>query len=235
MQEKTSITDKTVQQIISYIAENGLRDGTRIPNERDLAELFNVGRSTLREAIKKLESLNVLEVRRGVGAFVSYKHGVADDPLGLSLIRDKQQLARDMLEFRILIEPRTAALAALYATDDDIVELEYLCDSVDELILSDKNHIAKDMEYHTKIARCSSNIIMPKLLPIIHSGIDLFIAQTHRRLRDETMKTHRAVLEAIKHHDPIKASDSMMLHLIYNRDMMEDIKGQFLRQTPAAP
>lgn len=218
--ESKSAVDIAVDQIIELLQEEGLKDGDRLPNERDLCAKLGVGRSTLREAIGRLTARNVLEVRKGVGTFVSYKHGVADDPLGFTLIRDKGRLARDLLEFRIMIEPRIAAMAAQNATREDIAELEYLCSAVDDLIRAGKPHLDKDRDFHTCIARCSGNIIMPKVLPIIHGAIGLFIEETGGALREETMRTHRAVLNAIRAHDANAASDAMYLHLIYNRDRM---------------
>jgi DNA-binding FadR family transcriptional regulator len=218
--EAGSLMEETINWLIQFIAEQGLKDGDRMPTERELAERLKVGRSTVREAIRVLVSRNVLEVRRGVGAFVSYKNGIADDPLGFALVRDQRKLAADLLDFRIMIEPRIAQWAAQYATPDEVAELEYLCDSVDELILAGKPHMEKDREYHTRIARCSRNLIMPKLLPIIHGAIGLFIEETKGALRTETMKTHRAILNAIKRKDGAAASDAMTRHLIYNRDSM---------------
>ena len=220
-EDKPSAVERAMEQIIRYLMEEGLGDGERLPNERELAERLGVGRSTLREALQRLTTRNVLEVRRGVGTFVSYKHGVADDPLGFTLIRDKERLARDLLEFRILIEPRAAALASLHATDADIAELDFLCSSVDDLIRSGEPHLERDQEFHTCIARCGGNIIMPKLLPIIHGAIGLFIAETGGQLRDETIRTHRAIFNAIRAHDPVAANDAMYLHLIYNRDRLQ--------------
>lgn len=217
-----SLIDYTTNWLVRYISEQGLKDGDRMPTEREMTELVNVGRSTVREAIRVLVSRNVLEVRRGAGVFVSYKNGVTDDPLGFTLIRDKKKLAEDLLDFRILIEPRMAQWAAQYATPDEITELEYLCDSIDTLVLAGELHLQKDSEFHTQIARCSRNLIMPKLLPIIHGAIDLFIEETKGMLRNETMKTHRAILNAIKQKDGSAAFDAMTLHLIYNRDLLRD-------------
>ena len=62
---------------------------------------------------------------------------------------------------------------------------------------------------------------MPKLLPIIHGAIGLFIAETGGQLRDETIRTHRAIFNAIRAHDPVAANDAMYLHLIYNRDRLQ--------------
>lgn len=218
--EKRSAVELTIDRIIEYLRENRLADGDKLPNERELCVLLGVGRSTLREALQRLSARNVLEVRRGVGVFVSYKHGVAEDPLGITLIHDQKKLVRDLLEFRILFEPRAAAMAAQNATAEDILELEYLCAAVDHLILSGKPHLEKDQEFHTCIARCSGNLIMPKLLPIIHSSIGVFIDKTGGILREETMRTHRAILNAIRAHDMSAASDAMYLHLIYNRDQL---------------
>lgn len=222
--ERGSLIDCTVEWLARFIAEHELADGDRMPAERELAGLFKVGRSTVREAIRVLVSRNVLEVRRGAGVFVSYKNGVTDDPLGFSMIRDKKKLAADLLEFRILLEPRIAQLAAQRATREEIAELERLCDGVDELILRGEPHMRKDMEYHTRIARCSDNVIMPKLLPIIHGAIGLFIEETKGMLREETMRTHRDILDAIKRRDGVAAFDAMTLHLIYNRDMLRKVQ-----------
>ena len=217
---RPSAVELTNDAIIRYLQDEGLKDGDRLPNERDLSVQLGVGRSTLRESIQQLTARNVLEVRKGVGTFVSYKHGVADDPLGFTMIRDKTRLARDLLEFRILIEPRMAALAAQNAREDEIAEMDYLCSSVDDLIRSGKPYLKMDQEFHTCIARCSGNIIMPKLLPIIHGAIGVFIESTGGSLKEETMRTHRAILNAIRKHDPTAASDAMYLHLIYNRDCL---------------
>lgn len=215
-----SAVECTMERIIEYIGREGLGDGERLPNERELAELLGVGRSTLREALQRLTARNVLDVRRGVGTFVSYKHGVADDPLGFTLIRDKDRLTKDLIEFRFLVEPRAAALAAMHASANDVAELEYLCSCVDDLIRAGKPHLERDQEFHTCIARCSGNMILPKLLPIIHGAINLFISETGGQLRQETIRTHHAILNAIRDRDPIAASDAMYLHLIYNRDRL---------------
>lgn len=218
--EKRSAVEMTIDRIIGYLRENRLGDGDKLPNERELCVLLGVSRSTLREALQRLSARNVLEVRRGVGVFVSYKHGVSEDPLGITLIHDQKKLVHDLLEFRILIEPRAAALAAQNATNEDIAELEYLCSAVDHLIMAGNPHLEKDKEFHTCIARCSDNLIMPKLLPIIHSSIGMFIEKTGGLLRDETMRTHRAIFNAIRAHDSNAAFDAMYLHLIYNRDQL---------------
>ena len=83
-----------------------------------------VGRGTIREAVKILESRNIVTVKQGAGTFVCEKYGVADDPLGLCLMENKEKAVKDLVDMRIIIEPEIAALAAQYAKEDDIRELE---------------------------------------------------------------------------------------------------------------
>lgn len=217
-----TLIEQTSDQLVQYIIEKELKEGDKLPNERELGSRLGVGRGTVREAIRILSSRNVLEVRHGAGIFISKKNGVPDDPLGITFIKNKEKLIQDLLDFRIWVEPRVAGLAAQYADDEDIKELECLCNMVDEYILAGKSHIQKDVEYHVKIAECSRNLIMPNFMPVLHSAINLFVTETGSTLRTETMKTHRSILNAIKRKDVSAASDAMLLHLIYNRDRLRE-------------
>jgi DNA-binding FadR family transcriptional regulator len=154
---------------------------------------------------------------------VESRPGVAADPLGFMFIKNKRKLVEDLLEVRMLIEPRIAALAALAATPEHIAAMQTLAGEVERLIHADSDHTQKDIEFHTKIAESSGNLVLPTLLPIIQQSIFLFVNITNRRLRSETIETHRAIVEAIEARDPIAASDAMTLHIIYNRDNLHKI------------
>ena len=98
-----SRADSAAQQIIDLIQEKNLQPGDRLPNEQELALLLNVGRSTLREAIRRLVTRNILVVRQGSGTYVSDHTGVPEDPLGLTFIEKGPKLAKDLVEFRLMI------------------------------------------------------------------------------------------------------------------------------------
>ena len=201
-------------RILEYIEKKPLAVGDRLPNEFELAEMFEVGRSTIREAVTK----GVLQVRRGAGTYVQSLTPVEDDPLGLTAkLHDKFKLALDLFDVRLILEPEIAAKAAVYATDEDIETLKRLCKETEELYLADKDHMPKDIEFHTWIARCSKNQVMESLIPIINSGINTFVNLTRRALRTETIVTHRAITEAIASHDSTGARCAMVMHLTYNR------------------
>lgn len=210
-----SLGDQVSNNIIKLIVDNNLNIGDKLPNEYELAAQLGVGRSTVREGIKALVSRNILEIKRGYGTFI--KCGTAEDPLGLIFVKDKLKLAVDLLEIRFMIEPKIASLAALNATAEDLSEMEKLCDEVEELILSGKEHLNKDIEFHTAIAKSSKNIVTASLVPIINQSISVFIDITNTKLKNETIETHREILNAIKNRNLNDAHDAMMLHLVHNR------------------
>ncbi|MDB8792608.1 FadR/GntR family transcriptional regulator [Romboutsia sp. 1001216sp1] len=207
--------ETTSEKIIKLIVDENLKIGDKLPNEYELADKLGVGRSTIREAIKALVSRNILEIKRGSGTFI--KCGVADDPLGLMFVKDKLKLAVDLLEIRFMIEPKIASLAAINATKEDIEELSKLCDEVEELILNGIPHMEKDIEFHTAIARSSKNLVTTSLVPIINKSIAVFIDVTNTQLKNETIETHKEILNAIKNKNANEAHDAMLLHLAYNR------------------
>ena len=85
-------------QLLMYIQEKNIAIGSKLPSEYKLAELFGVGRSTIREAVKSLVTKGILEVKRGSGTFVTSTKRVADDPFGFAQLEDKYRLAMELFE-----------------------------------------------------------------------------------------------------------------------------------------
>ena len=84
-----------------------------------------------------------------------------------------------------------------------------------------KDHVQKDIEFHTAIAMGSKNLVIPRLIPIINSSIPLFVETTGGILHEETIETHREIADAIASHDSLRAQDAMYLHLVYNRKRIQ--------------
>ena len=217
---KKLLGSRVEEELMNYILEEPIEIGQKIPNEFELAEMFGVGRSTIREAVKSLVSKGVLEVRRGSGTFVISTNSLENDPLGLSKLHDKYKLALELFEVRLMLEPEIAAMAAEYATEEDRQQLEQLCNDVERVYRNGKNHISKDIEFHTCIARCSKNRVVENLIPIINTAVMTFANLTHRTLMQETLDTHRAITDAILNRDSIGARCAMVMHLTYNRQVL---------------
>ena len=157
--------------------------------------------------------------RRGAGTYVISTNRVEDDPLELSKIKDKYELAMDLCDVRLMLEPEIAMQACEHATEEDKQQLRKLCDEIEKMYNDGENHLQKDLEFHTYIARCSQNRVIEKLIPIIQSAIITFVDVTHRQLKDETIETHRAIVDAIERGDGVGAKYAMIMHLNYNRQM----------------
>lgn len=147
--EDKTLPERAADQVISMIVDGTFQPGDKLPGEYDLAQRLNVGRSTVREAIKSLVSQNILEVRRGNGTFVKEHTGVADDPLGFRFVPDKLKLGLDLCEIRLMIEPDIAAIAAQKATEQEMDQMQEACDQVKSMIRRGENHMKCDVEFHT--------------------------------------------------------------------------------------
>ncbi|MDR2803745.1 MAG: GntR family transcriptional regulator [Treponema sp.] len=231
--DKPSLSDSAAKSIINLIISGEYRQGDKIPNEMELAQKFDMSRSTVREAVKTLVSQNILEIRRGAGTFVCNKLGVPEDPLGFRFINDKLRLALDLLEIRLLLEPYIARMAAQNASCEEIDDIAKQCDIVEDLILRGVPHEKEDVIFHKKIAVSSKNLVVPNLVPVINSAIHVSIDVTNAALRDETIITHRAVTNAIKAWDGDAAHSAMTEHILHNQNLVKKLYAQ--RPPQSAP
>ena len=221
------------EELMNYILDEPVEIGGKIPNEYELAKMFGVGRSTVREAVKGLVTKGVLEVRRGAGTYVVSTRTLEEDPLGLAKLGDTYKLALELLDVRMMLEPEIAALACEHITPDEKRQLKRLCDEVEGLYVSGKNHAKKDVEFHTCIARASGNRVVEVLIPIINTAVLTFVNLTQRQLMKETLETHRAVTNSIIKGDTVGARCAMNMHLTYNRQRIMKIYEEYLESKKA--
>lgn len=220
IKKEKPLTEQIADRISQMIIDRHLDIGEQLPNEFELAGDLNVGRGTVREAVKLLVSRNVLIIKRGTGTFVANNPGVVEDPWGFAYIQDQYKLAQDLLEIRFMVEPNVAALAAERATEEDLVEIRELCEEVERMIYRGENHLEKDIEFHTRIARSTQNQIVPKLIPIINYSIGLFGGLTKVSLKNETIALHRSMVEALAAHDSEAARSATYKHISDNKDRL---------------
>ena len=219
----SSLSERVADQITRLIIEQHLVSGDKLDNEFDLAEQLNVGRGSVREAVKILVARNVLEIRRGKGTFIASNPGEVPDPLGFAFYPDRVRLAMDLLEVRCQMEPWVARMAAEKATKENLEELQRTCAAVEDDILNGRNHLENDKIFHTSIAKCTQNMAVPKLLPIITYAVTLFGDLTENKLKTETIIGHRAILDAICAGDGDAAAKAMEQHMEHNRVVLAEI------------
>lgn len=227
--KENSLPEQAAEQISRLIIEQHLTSGDKLPNEFDLADQLHVGRGTIREAVKLLVSRNVLVIRRGLGTYIASNPGKVDDPLGFAYYPDQVKLGMDLLEVRAHLEPWVAGAAARRASEENFRELREKCLLVEQDILSGRDHLAHDVDFHVCIAKGTQNLVVPNLIPIISYSVGLFISLTGNTLRSETIIDHRAIADAICNRDSATAERMMRQHLEQNRAAME----QALRDMPS--
>ncbi|HEM4387116.1 TPA: FadR family transcriptional regulator [Streptococcus suis] len=216
------LVEKASERLLELILERGYEVGDKLPNEYELAQDLEVGRSTVREAVRSLATRNILEVRQGSGTYISSKKGVSEDPLGFSLVRDRVKLTTDLFEVRYLLEPRIAERVAQFASDEDIARLEDIVVAIEEAVAAgDSKHLELDVQFHCMLAEMSGNLAMTSLMPVINQSIHLINENySNHQMKSDSLQAHRNILMAIKQRHPVAAYDSMLAHIIAVRQVV---------------
>lgn len=215
---KSQLLANTIEEkIIDLIKNNNMKPGDKLKNEYELAKLLEVSRTTIREAIKGLVSRNILTVKQGAGTFISSKNGIPQDPLGITFMKNNKNIALDLLNIRLILEPEIASLAAINGSKEQKKELFKQCLIVEEAIKNKKDYSHEDIAFHRCIAKCSGNKVIENLIPIINSSVLLTIDVTENLYQNDTIREHRAITEAILNNDYIGAKTAMIVHLHTNR------------------
>jgi len=196
------------------IREGDLNAGDRLPPERDLASRFGVSRTTLRDAIRELELLGYLEVRQGDGTVVRHPGGEALATPFRSLLRSQPQLAEDLLQFRRILEPEIAVLAASRCTDADAAELRDSLDRQRRIIEAGRRLMTEDLGFHRLIARVAGNATVLQVLNTLQAMLrDM---RSHMLTADQpvlALQQHTEIAEAIISGDGDGARRAALEHL----------------------
>ncbi len=217
-EEKKTLVDVTADNLIEHILNHNMQPGDKLPTESELTQLLGVGRSTVREAVRRLATRNILEVHQGSGIFMSNKRGVPEDPLGVTLMGDDMQAALQLSDVRLTLEPEFAAIAAMKATKAQLTRLQECCALVEECMQRGENYRKADIDFHCCVAECSGNQILENIVPVISSSIRISIQKTDDAYRQYTFEEHRQILAAILRRDPIGARYCMAAHLNRSRE-----------------
>jgi GntR family transcriptional repressor for pyruvate dehydrogenase complex len=221
---RNKVYEDVARQIERLILKK-LRPGDKLPSERELAENLGVSRSSIRDAIRSLELMGVVEPRQGAGTIVcEISTNSLANPLANALKR-KEDLVNELLDFRKMLEPPLAARAATHASVDEIAEMEEILARQDKKQRQGESTIAEDSEFHYSIALASGNSVVLKVLDIL---MDLLRETRERSLQiqgraQKSLAGHRRILSAIKRRDAEAAKAAMRRHI---EDIEEIVLGK---------
>lgn len=218
-----TLSERIVESIISMIQAKELKPGDRLPAERELAAMMEVSRPALREALRALAIMNIVEIRPGSGTYItSLKPELLVEHLNFVFsLTDSTFL--DLIEARQIIEVGLVRMAAARITDAEIAELRRFMDKTHTEIPADYEDFAEiDYQLHKMIAAAARNPILSRFLDAVGR-----LASESRKRRaikpadvEQTARDHRAIVAAITTRDPPAAQKAMQEHLSHVRDRL---------------
>ena len=224
--DSRSLAERVADNIERLIKDKNLAPGDKIPNEYELANTLEVGRSTVREAVKLLVSRNVLEVKRGSGTYVCDNPGMVEDPLGMRFEEDEIKAAIDLAKIRLLLEEHLGMEAAEVASEEDIAELKRLADEISELLLAGKDYSEPDSAFHTKLCSISGNSVVPRLVPLVVSGMGTYAKVTKYKPPLNAIEGHKKIIAALEKHDAKRLRRVIHDHIQSGIDTMRELESE---------
>lgn len=207
------IHEDIAAQIRRQLVAGRLGPGDQLPSERELSEKFRVSRASVREALRTLESAGLVRIRSGDGTYVASSLETLRAGGALAIVRE--DALRDVFQTRRILEPEIAALAASGASEPELVRLEALLQDQARDIELGGTGMESDTAFHALLATSTKNQLLVKL--------NAFIVDSLRALRERSLHTpgrparslagHRAILEAVRSRNPVRARRAMLRHL----------------------
>ncbi|MGH3756778.1 FadR/GntR family transcriptional regulator [Actinophytocola sp.] len=219
------VAERVVDEIRAYVDAKGLMIGDKLPPERVFMELFGVGRSSLREALRVLSTVGIIDVRHGDGMYVA---GPADartaSPKAI-FDATEQNALRNLVETRLGIELAAVTAATLRATDDDFVALQRMLDEQEQLLARDPDFTWEPLGFELAVVEISGNtwlyeveLMLREAWLSLSSGLRATVGR-----HEEWLTEHRAIVASMRSRNVTQAQRLVMAHLSLER-FEEDLK-----------
>jgi GntR family transcriptional repressor for pyruvate dehydrogenase complex len=213
--QPTKLAQGVFTQLCELIRSGRFSSGDRLPSEKELCDMFQVSRTTVRSGLQSLNALGLVESRDGSGTFVTVRSPESvGEILGVVLFHGIENI-EEIYEGRRVMESWAAYLAAKRRNDKELKNLERLVEQQSEAVGQGKSGIAMDLEFHLQISKATRNEVVLRILYSMITLIFKVLDPTKRSLQDLTMAVdcHRGILEAIRNKDALLAMSRMYGHL----------------------
>jgi GntR family transcriptional repressor for pyruvate dehydrogenase complex len=209
------VAEEVADRIRTLLLDGTFAPGQPLPSERHLAEQFGVSRGSIRDALRTLETIGLLETRHGQGTF---PHELSVDrlvaPLA-SVMAYRSDLQDELLDVRRMFEPAVARVAAERATEEDLADLQRILDTQRQKLKAGQSAIAEDTAFHAVLARATRNRVVMSIMATLN---DLLVDSRTQSLNQKgrparSVDGHEAVVAALRCHDAEGASEAMYNHI----------------------
>jgi GntR family transcriptional repressor for pyruvate dehydrogenase complex len=227
-------SDMVVEKMLEYIADGRYRVGDSLPTENELCEQFGVSRVTIRESLKQLSVLGIVDIRQGGGTYLNRitPDSVINLLYPLLLIESNDQI--ELFEARICIEKGIAQLAAKNRTQDDINIMEKLIAEMEECVKTKNPFRYNDLDnlFHNAIALASKNQVLINIYTMLGKVRERNIrnVNTSVELIADSLQGHKNLLNAIVYQDEVNIDALMCVHLRYSKIVNEGLYGYVKRE-----
>lgn len=213
--DNKQILNSIISNIRDLINLKNLEPGDKLPSERMLSEKFEVSRSNVRDAIHKLEFYGLLKSIPQSGTFVAKIGVIALNGMIDDILRLENQDFKSLVETRILLELKTARLAALRRSEDDLINIKTALEAYETKVLSGEDAVQEDLLFHLAIAKACGNSTINTFMLTITPQIIIDFEKYHVCDKGQAVlgiKEHTAIYEAIKKQDSVLAKQKMKEH-----------------------
>ena len=211
-----ALTDEAILRIKSMIVSGQLKPGQRLPPEAALAEQLGLSRNSLREAVRALSLINILDVRQGDGTYVtSLEPDVLLDALTFVVDFHRDESVLDFLRVRRILEPAAASMAARSIGPSELAALAANVEAYSP-DADPEDLIKLDTEFHRLIGVASGNQVLASLIESLSGPTNrarVWRGRTQAGSSERTVSEHRAILEALAAHEPELAHAAMVNHV----------------------
>ena len=214
---RTTLPVEIVNAIADLMTRGIWRPGDLLPSEKQLAEHFGVGRSTIREAVKSLVVIGAIEQRAGEGSFIREPTSqLVSGAFRWGLLLGKRNVD-DLIDVRILVECTSVARVAAKAGDEDIAKLQGIMGAMVDNAARQSDFMKHDNAFHETIADIEGNVLLKNISSLIQSMVSVWFPPTFYQTDTTrlTIEEHGAILKGITGRDPEAASDAMRSHIVH--------------------
>lgn len=222
-------SEKVIEQIKEMISNGSLKKGEKLISERQMAESLQISRTSVREAIKELEIMGLIESKQGEGNYIKNNfEDILFEPFSTMFLL-KESNPQEILELRNIIEKGTVVLAAERITTKELQEIKELLNTVKGSDCED-DLVKLDVLFHYKIAQASKNFLLQSILNAVSSLIESSIKDIRKNIlveenhKEIIKQQHNSIYEALKNNDSKIAEKAMANHLNFvNSEMKKSI------------
>lgn len=214
--KKESLTDVVTEKLKKEILGGRYKPGDRLPAERELIEQLQVSRIVVREALRKLEAMGVVAVKRGTGIFVAELNSSASHDGFTSALRIQKVDVPEITRARLILEPVIAESAAENITSDQLQALRENIEKAEQLLRSNVSAHGENIEFHGMVAEATQNrVIRLSIASLMHLLMDLQKPMKGQLSLDaRALSWHKKIFRAFEERQPKKAAELMRQHII---------------------